>query len=257
MQPEIKDFLKIVMKNNQLNENTIITQIKDETIYILDDVCFNHFYHKPTLLKIDNKITFNMNLEHALYYLENSYCECINEFNSLLDKYIKIYNEIRASYDEKEIEKYIQIKYDCDTNIYNVYFTFYKSTFQTRSENNNPPNGFAAVMAIVMRSDPDVIMWGELRYANYNEDTLLLKENGVMSLNNVITNLIYSSDDKPLDNMFTIDNNGKYKNNDMFNAIQSYFDITESTEYNILDPHIINDRIKLNESITLSRMVDI
>lgn len=30
MQPEMKEFLKTIMKNNQLNKNTIITQIKEE-----------------------------------------------------------------------------------------------------------------------------------------------------------------------------------------------------------------------------------
>lgn len=108
-----------------------------------------------------------------------------------------------------------------------------------------------------MRCDPDVIMVGELREANYNENTLLSKDNGVIRLHSVINNLIYSSDSKPLDNIFTLDNDGKYKNNELFDAIQSYFDITESTEYTILDPSIIKDKIKLDELITLSRMFDI
>lgn len=253
----MKEFLKSVMQNDKLNKDLKITHVKNENVYIIDDDCMSHFKYKPTLLKIDNEIIFNMHFEQALCYLENNYCEIINNFNSLLNKYIKIYNDIQTSYNVKEIEKYIKIKYDLETNKYNVYFIFYKNNFYTREERNNPQNGFFAAIRAAMRCDPDVIMVGELREANYNENTLLSKDNGVIRLNSVINNLIYSSDSKPLDNIFTLDNDGKYKSNELFDAIQSYFDITESTEYNILDPHIINDKIKLKESITLSRMVDI
>lgn len=84
-----------------------------------------HFKYKPTLLKIENEIIFNMNFEQALCYLEHNYCELINNFNRLLNEYIKIYNEIQTSYNVKDIEKYIKIKYDLETNKYTVYFIFY------------------------------------------------------------------------------------------------------------------------------------
>lgn len=257
MTQEIIEFLKNVTKKSKINDNTKIIQIEEKDIYIIDNDCLNHCKYNPTLLKMNNKIIFNMNFEQALYYLENKYVKEINKFNNLLNEYVQIYNQIQMSYNIKEIEKHIKIEYNLDTKTYNLYFILFKSSFYTREEKNNPQNGFTAAIRHAMRCDPDVIMIGELQSVDYNENMLLSKNNRKIILFHIEMNLIYSSDIKPLDNMFTVDVKGDYKNSELFDAIQSYLNITESTEYNILDPNIISDKLKLNEYITLSRMIDI
>jgi hypothetical protein len=69
-------------------------------------------------------------------------------------------------------------------------------------------------------------------------------------------NLIYSSNGVELNNIFTVVN-GLYKEHELFTAIQSYLNLTESDSCNILDPNLIKDKVHLNDLLTLKKMIDI
>ena len=49
--------------------------------------------------------------------------------------------------------------------------------------------------------------------------------------------------------------NGLYKENELFNAIQSCLDLTESDDCNILDPNLIKNKIHFDNLLTLHKII--
>lgn len=224
--------------------------------YIINENITSHEY-KPTILIDKNKIIINMHIDQALNHLNGEYCQAIQQFNQLLTKYVNIYNEIQSVHHVNEIEKYIRVIYNFKTQTYNMFFKYNKHLFYTRENRKDLNNPFTLAMRAAIRSDPDVIIVGDFNL-EYDENTMFSTLNKIFTMLLTTNNLIYTSDHtkNEIDNIFIV-NNGLYKSNELFNAIQSYLNTIETGDYNILDPNFINDSTKLEESITMSQMIDI
>jgi hypothetical protein len=99
---------------------------------------------------------------------------------------------------------------------------------------------------------PNIIVFGELSETGA---ALLLNNTKKMILFPITNNnLIYSTDDKALDHCFIV-RNGLYKENELFNAIQSYLDLTESDNCNILDPNLIKNKTHFDNLMTLHKII--
>lgn len=225
-----------------------------EKTYIINEPITNHEY-KPTILINNKKIILNMYMDQALNHLNENYCQSINQFAQLLKKYINIYNEVQSSHyiNEMNIKKYIRIIYDCKTKTYEMFFKYRRYLFHTRESRKDDPFYYALRAVMGSETDQDI-----KKDTKIYEDDMISINNKKLNIMATTHNLIHTSDSKlsNLDNMF-ISNTGFYKSGDLLNAIQSYLNAIDSSEYNIFDPDFINDTVKLQESITLSRMIDI
>jgi hypothetical protein len=253
----IKEFIKLVTHEN-FNIELIhsIYSNKDEEILNIKDGLWITEDSQPTISANNETINFIMDLNQSYTYLNDHCSNIIKEFENSFNCYLNIYNQIQSYEKVKDPTIFVKITYDIKSKSYTLSTTFYKNIFYTYKNSIEPNNMFAKIMRSLIRSDPDVIMVGEMRLSS----TLLVHTNTYNYKNVRIIpnnyNLIYSSNGVELNNIFTVVN-GLYKEHELFTAIQSYLNLTESDSCNILDPNLIKDKVHLNDLLTLKKMIDI
>ena len=258
MDKEIENFL-----NKVLNKEMSLLQIHEKILYIIDEVNDSgDTEYCPTLLINNDKIILNMTISQASKILMKNYIEEINKFDIFLKKYIDIYEQITIRSHIEKIFKYIKITYDIKSKIYDLNFIIYNDIFYKREEISMTKSSFNSAIRTAMNCMPNIIYVGNLKRQDYDENlndenTIYSKDYGRTILSNITTNQIYSSDKHILDNMFVINDDGYYENNELLEAIQSYFNTIENKEYNIFNPELINNKVKIDEAILLSNMINI
>lgn len=255
----IKEFINIIKNKNfdiKLINLIYNNEDEDEKIFNIKDSLWITEDYQPTILANNKTINFIMELNQSYTYL-NDYClNIIKEFEKSFNCYLNIYNKIQTYEKVYNPNIFIKINYDIKTKNYSISTTFYKNIFYTHENSLEPKNMFTQKMRSVMRSNPALIMVGEMCLTS----TLLVDNNNYNNYNNTRVipdnyNIIYSSNGVELNHMFTTVN-GLYREHELFNAIQSYIDITENDNCNILEPNFINSS-HFNDLMNLSKMIRI
>jgi hypothetical protein len=252
----IKEFIKLVAHENF--DIALIHSIynnEDEQIFNIKDSLWIREVSQPTITASAERIDFIMDLNQSYTYLNDHCTKAIKEFENAFNCYLNIYNQIQ-SYEKVDPTIFVKITYDIKSKSYTISTTFYNNIFYTYQKSLDPNDIFVKMMRSVIRSDPDGIMVGEMHMLS-----TLLVHTDTHNYNNVRViphnyNIIYSSNGVELNNMFTVVN-GLYKEHELFTAIQSYLDLTENDNCNILDPNLIKDKVHLNDLLTLKKMIDI
>lgn len=246
MSEEIFELINKVIITKITNEELVLKKkTEHHNIFVINDNLWNNHKYKPTIMINKKVIAITMGREQISTYLKTEILESINKFDDMLTLYIEIYNKIQKYHNVKDIEKYIKIVYDIDIKKYNVYMTFYKDLFYCESDKRNT-NGYN------YSSREDVLMFDDMIYTNNIFSILLSKYDNILDLPINNDNLIYSTS-KEINNIFTRE--GKcYKKNELFDAIQSYLNLTDDN-CNILDPDFINDEIYIDHITDLCRMI--
>lgn len=234
--------------NNLIKVNKTI---KNENIFIIDDNLCDEHYHRPTIIINNDIIDFIMTMEQAALYLNKDCLNAIISFNDQLMVYINIYQQLQPSTDFSIMDKYIKVTYNSQKQNYVVFFSYHNAFFIKHQDHLNPHVWTTAIRAAMMRA-PNIIVFGELSETNA---ALLLNETNKMilfpSANN---NLIYSNDSKELDHCFIV-KDGLYKENKLFEAIQSYLDLTEDDNCNIRDPNFIKNKAHFDNVMKLHQII--
>jgi len=230
---------------------TVNTTLKNNNIFIIDDDLCNNHYHRPTITINNDIVNFIMMFEQSSFYLNDICQHVINEFNELLMVYIDIYNKLQPDDAVKELDKYIKVTYNVKTQQYDVLFAYHNTMF-AKHEDRIKNNQWSTSLRSAMSRAPNLILFGEL---SDTSEALLLKDTKNMILFPVTNNnLIYSSSGIPLNHCFII-HEGLYKENELFNAIQSYLNLTENDDCNILDPKLITRTTHLDSLLTLHKIM--
>lgn len=235
-------------------DNELITvnkTISNKNIFIIDDKLCDDHYHRPTIIINNEIVDFIMTMEQSSLYLNVDCLNAIKEFNDQLMVYINIYQQLKPNTDFSIMDKYIKVTYDIQKQSYDVFFAYHNALFIKHQDQINPHVWAATIRSAMMRA-PNIIVFGELSETNA---ALLLNETNKMilfpSANN---NLIYSTDNKELDHCFII-KDGFYRDNKLFAAIQSYLNLTEDDNCNILDPNFIKNKAHFDNVMKLHQII--
>lgn len=235
-------------------DNNLITlnkTIKNENIFIIDDTLCDEHYHRPTIIINNDIVHFIMTMEQSSLYLNEDCLNAVKDFNNQLMFYINIYEQLQPNTDFTVMDKYIKVTYDIKKQNYDVFFAYHNALFIKHQDQINPHVWTSAIRAAMMRA-PNIIVFGELSETGA---ALLLNNTKKMILFPITNNnLIYSTDDKSLDHCFMV-KDGLYKENELFSAIQSYLDLTESDNCNILDPNLIKNKTHFDNLMTLHKII--
>ena len=211
----------------------------------------------PTLVVNETHIVFNMNVNISSSYLNQPSLNKVKEFSNILDQYVDVYNKLRPNKKEQAVRLYLKISYDNEDGSYSFSIISRSNTFKTYQETIDPDYDFKHMMFNAIRCDPDEPMTGEMLLTSplIVNDSRNLQPNMIL-LHHTNENIIYSSKGCELNNMFTLVD-GLYQPHELFTAIQSYLDLTENDNCNILDPKLIKDKVHLNNLILIKRMENI
>lgn len=255
---EFKDFFKIVM-NEKIDTKLLELVYKKDDQQVLrfsDNLWISHDI-QPTLIMDEKNICLYMHLNQAEHYLNNQSLKKIENFKRSFDCYLKLYNKIQNNYKINYVDIYLSIEYDILSKCYITNLSHKKYIFCPYDENHSSHFAYKSVMMGLMRVDPDEYMRSEY---HSDKSKLLLKENPNKYPNiNLIPeqiNIIDSNDPEKIFNMFTIID-GLYQSSDLFTTIQSYLNITDNDNCNILNPNLIEDQNHLDKLIQLKYMIDI
>lgn len=230
---------------------TVNTTLKNNNIFIIDDNLCNNHYHRPTITVNNDLINFIMMFDQTSLYLNDTCQNVINEFNELFMVYVNIYNKLRPEDEVKEIDKYIKVTYNIKTQQYDVLFAYHNTMF-TKHEDRLKNNQWSKTLKAAMSRAPNLILFGEF---SDTCEALLLKDTKNMILFPVTNNnLIYSTKENNLNHCFMV-YDGLYKENELFNAIQSYLNLTDNDDCNILDPKLITRKTHLDSLLTLHNIM--
>jgi hypothetical protein len=241
------------ISSGQIDNNliTVNKTISNENIFIIDDTLCDEHYHRPTIIINNDIIHFIMTMEQSSLYLNSDCLTAVKVFDDQLMVYINIYEQLQPKKDLPIIDKYIKVTYDVQTQTYDVFFAYHNALFIKHQDSINMQIWSSAIRSAMMRA-PNIIVFGELSETGA---ALLLNNTKKMILFPITNNnLIYSTDDKALDHCFIV-RNGLYKENELFNAIQSYLDLTESDNCNILDPNLIKNKTHFDNLMTLHKII--
>lgn len=230
---------------------TVNKTIKNNNVFIIDDNLCNDHYHRPTITVNDQIVNFIMTFEQSFFYLNTVSQTAVNEFNELLMVYIDIYNKLQPETDISTMDKYIKVTYDIHTQSYDIWFAYHNSLFM-KHDDIMKKNVWSASIRAAMRRAPNIIFFGEL--SDTDEGLVLMNTKNMILFPMTNNNLIYSSTGKELNHCFMTED-GYYKENELFNAIQSYLDLTESDNCNILDPNLIKNKTHFDNLMTLHKII--
>lgn len=230
---------------------TVNKTIKDNNVFIIDDNLCNDHYHRPTIIVNDNIVNFIMTFEQSFFYLNTACQTAIKEFNDFLMVYIDIYNKLQPEKDISTMDKYIKVTYDIHAQSYDLLFAYHNSLFM-KHEDIMKKNAWSATLRAAMRRAPNLILVGEL--SDTDSALLLMNTKNMILFPVTNNNLIYSSSGKELNHCF-IEKDGLYKETELFKAIQSYLNLTESDNCNILDPNLIKNKIHFDNLLTLHKII--
>lgn len=211
----------------------------------------------PTLVVNETHILFNMNVNVSSSYLNENSLNKVKEFSNVLDKYVDIYNKLRPNKKEQEVSLYLKISYDTEDESYCFSIISRSNTFKTYQETIDPNYDFNHMMFNAIRCDPDELMTGEMLLTSplIVNDSKNLQPNMIL-LHHTNENIIYSSKGDELNNMFTLVD-GLYQHHELFTAIQSYLDLTENDDCNILDPDFIKKSSHITNLVKINKMIEI
>lgn len=230
---------------------TVNNTVKNENIFIIDDTLCDEHYHRPTIIINDNIIHFIMTMEQSSLYLNDDCLNAVNHFNNKLMFYINIYKQLQPNNDFSIMDRYIKVTYDVQKQKYDVFFAYHNALFLKHSEQLNQHIWTSAIRSAMMRA-PNIIVFGELSETGA---AVLLNNTKKMILFPITNNnLIYSTENKELDHCF-MTKNGLYKENELFNAIQSYLNLTESDDCNILDPNLIKNKTHFDNLMKIHQII--
>lgn len=225
--------------------------ISNKNIFIIDDTLCDDHYHRPTIIINNDIIDFIMTMEQSSLYLNTDCLNAIKEFNEQLILYINIYQQLKPNTDFSIMDKYIKVTYDISKQKYNVFFAYHNALFITHTDQINSNFWTSAMRSAMMRA-PNIIVFGEL--SETSAALLLNQPNSMILFPSTNNNLIYSTDLKELDHCFII-KDGLYQNNKLFAAIQSYLNLTEDDNCNILDPNFIKNKEHFDNVIKLHQII--
>jgi hypothetical protein len=255
MTNHLKKFMDSITNENFTMDYLQLVYVKDnEEVFRLNDNLWIHATSQPTVFVNDKNIYFNLDVLQTPTYLKEIYLEKIKEFEQTFNKYLTLYNQFQD--ENVDLSMYLKICYNIESEIYTFSLNYSKYLFYTLKNKKDPSYLFYQVIRNAMRTDPESIMVGEMKLSA----PMILHENNNMYSNVKIIpnneNIIYSSNNEPFNNMFTTIN-GLYTENEMFTAIQSYLDLTENDDCNILDPAFIENKEHLKNLLNICKMREI
>lgn len=230
---------------------TLNKTVKNDNIFIIDDTLCKDHYHRPTITFNEPIINFIMTFEQSFFYLNDTCQTALQEFNDLLMTYVDIYNTLQPNTDSQPMDKYIKVIYDTQSKQYDILFAYHNSMF-IKYEDVIKKNQWSTSLRTAMSRAPNIIVFAEL--IETEECLLLMNSKNLILFPVTNNNLIFSSTDKKLNHCF-MDTNGFYKENELFNAIQSYLNLTENDNCNILDPKLIKNKTHFDNLIKLHQII--
>jgi hypothetical protein len=244
-----------ITNENFTMDHLHLVYVKDnEEVFRLNDNLWIHATSQPTIFVSDKTIYFNLDVLQTSTYLKENYLEKIKEFEQRFNKYLTLYNQLQN--ENVDLSMYLKICYNIESENYTFSLNYSKYLFHTLKNKRDPSYLFHQVIRNVMRSDPESSMVGEMKLSA----PMILHENNNMYSNVKIIpnneNIIYSTNNEPFNNIFTTVN-GLYNENEMFTAIQSYLDLTENDDCNILDPAFIDNKEHLKNLLNICKMREI
>jgi hypothetical protein len=235
--------------NNELI--TVNKTISNKNIFIIDDTLCDDHYHRPTIIINNDIVDFIMTIEQSYLYLNTDCLNAIKEFNEKLMVYINIYQQLKPNTDFSIMDKYIKVTYDIKKQSYDVFFAYHNALFIKHQDQINSHIWTTAIRSAMMRA-PNIIVFGEL--SEISAALLLNKTNSMILFPSTNNNLIYSTGLNELDHCF-ITKDGLYPDNKLFAAIQSYLNLTEDDNCNILDPNFIKNKVHFDNVMKLHQII--
>lgn len=255
---EFKDFFKLVMSekiDTKLLE--LVYKKDDQQVLRFSDDLWIYQDIQPTFITNEKNICLYMHINQAENYLNDHSLRKIKNFERNFNSYLKIYNKIQNNYKINYVDMYLSIEYDMLSKCYITNLSHKKYIFCPYEESHSSHFSYKSVMMNLMRVDPNEYIQSD--YQN-TKSKLLLKENpnnfpNIQLLPEQI-NIIDSNVPEKFENMFTIID-GLYQSSELFTVIQSYLNITDNDNCNILNPNLIEDKNHLDRLIELKYMIDI